>query len=94
MPGAKWTAQGILGIVRLRFDQLLWEGTERTPLAISMSRGAFTSRGRPRPILDLSALAKIRETDGVDRVQFVGPEELDGTLAIIWDEEASAPARS
>ncbi|KAG8915131.1 hypothetical protein FRC00_007561 [Tulasnella sp. 408] len=91
LTGIKWTAQNVLGMVRSRFNSLWWKGTEWAPLTISVSR-AFTKRGLPRPMIDLSTLAKIRETDGVECVQFIGMEELDGTLAITWDEEASAPA--
>ncbi|KIO26483.1 hypothetical protein M407DRAFT_24204 [Tulasnella calospora MUT 4182] len=92
LTGAGWTAQNVLDMVRSRFNSLLWPGTTRTPLTISISRGAFSVEGLPRPILDLNTLARIRETDGVECVWFVGSQERDGTLAITWDEKTSAPA--
>ncbi|KAG8915132.1 hypothetical protein FRC00_007562, partial [Tulasnella sp. 408] len=90
--GIEWTSQNVLDMVRSRFNPLLWEGIKRTPLTIKMPRGAFLSNGLPRPIFDLTTLVKIRETDGVECIQFVGSEELSGSLAITWDERKSAPA--
>ncbi|KIO26485.1 hypothetical protein M407DRAFT_24206 [Tulasnella calospora MUT 4182] len=90
--GAGWTAHNLLDMVCSRFNSLLWESTKRTPLTISMSRRTFASNGVPRPISDLTTLARIREIDKVECVRFVGWEELDGTLAITWDDKTSAPA--
>ncbi|KIO26490.1 hypothetical protein M407DRAFT_24211 [Tulasnella calospora MUT 4182] len=92
LTGTEWTTQSVLDMVRSRFSSPLWESTERTPLTISIPRGAFEYEGSEiRPIRDVITLSRIRETDGVECVRFVGSEELDGTLAIIWDEKTSAP---
>ncbi|KAG8915130.1 hypothetical protein FRC00_007560 [Tulasnella sp. 408] len=85
---AEWPLQSVLDMVRSRFNPSLWENTERTPLTIKMPRGASPAN---RLIFDLTTLKAIRETDGVERAQFVGSEKLDGTLAITWDEKKSIP---
>ncbi|KIO15654.1 hypothetical protein M407DRAFT_34385 [Tulasnella calospora MUT 4182] len=90
--GRNWTAQNLLDMVRSRFNSRLWEGTGRTPLTISLPRRAFGPRIYPQAFVDLTTLAEIRGTDGIECVQFVGPEDLDGRLAITWNEETSAPA--
>ncbi|KAG8917611.1 hypothetical protein FRC00_013401, partial [Tulasnella sp. 408] len=91
LTGTNWTAQNVLDMVRSRFNSSLWEGTIRTPLTISVPRGALATYRRLQQIFDLTTLAKIREIDGVECFQFVGSGELDGSLAITWDEETSAP---
>ncbi|KAG8916502.1 hypothetical protein FRC00_000057, partial [Tulasnella sp. 408] len=85
---AEWPPQSVLDMVRSRFNPSLWENTERTPLTIKMPRGASPAN---RLIFDLTTLKNIRETDGVELVQFVGSEKLDGNLAITWDEKKSIP---
>ncbi|KAG8924031.1 hypothetical protein FRC00_005575, partial [Tulasnella sp. 408] len=84
---AEWFSQSLLDMVRSRFNPSLWENTERTPLTIKISRKASSTKRLPRLMFDLTTIMKIRETDGVECVQFVGSEELDGTLAVTWDEE-------
>ncbi|KIO27552.1 hypothetical protein M407DRAFT_23238 [Tulasnella calospora MUT 4182] len=88
LTGEDWELQNLLDMVYSRFDSVSWEGIEQTPLTISIPRESFTSDGYPR-ILDLTMLMKIRETKGVARVQSVGSEDLDGQLAITWDERTS-----
>ncbi|KIO16010.1 hypothetical protein M407DRAFT_34356 [Tulasnella calospora MUT 4182] len=92
MTGTRWTAQDLLDTVPSRFNSQLWEDIEPTLLTITLPRGAFDSEGEPQPILDFATLARIRGVNGVECVRFVGADDLDGTLAITWDEDASAPA--
>ncbi|KIO27553.1 hypothetical protein M407DRAFT_23239 [Tulasnella calospora MUT 4182] len=80
-----WHNLDLLDMVHSRFNSVLWQGMERTPLTISIPRNSITLDGYPR-IFDLTTLMKIRETKGVARVQFVGSEDLRGQLAITWDE--------
>ncbi|KAG8898998.1 hypothetical protein FRC01_010704, partial [Tulasnella sp. 417] len=91
LTGIGWTAQDVLNMVYSRFNSLSEVSAERIPLKIYMARGAFSRYASPRPILDLATLAQIRETNGVECVEFVGSEELDGSLAIIWNGETSTP---
>ncbi|KIO16009.1 hypothetical protein M407DRAFT_34355 [Tulasnella calospora MUT 4182] len=91
LPGMRWNAQNALDMVHSRFNSVSWKSIERTPLTINIPRGAFSQGGLPRTFLDLTTLIRIRETHGVECVQFVGSEECDGTLAIAWDEETSEP---
>ncbi|KAG8913900.1 hypothetical protein FRC01_004331 [Tulasnella sp. 417] len=84
--GTFWNVQKVLDMLHSRFNSLSREHVERTPLRIRVKpRGS-------RPIIDLTTLIKIREMDRVESVQFLGPENVDGWLAITWDEEASKPA--
>lgn len=86
-----WDAQDLLDMVQLRFSVFSQAGLDPPLLSIRMRRGAFKWNGSPRPILDLIKLVKIRETEGVERVKFVGEDGTEGTLAITWSEEACEP---
>lgn len=90
---AGWNAQDLLDMVELRLSAFSKAGLNPPPLSINIWRGALTMHGRPRPILDLETLTKIRESEGIDRVESVGRQDADGTLAITWNEEASEPTR-
>ncbi|KAG8917358.1 hypothetical protein FRC01_002504 [Tulasnella sp. 417] len=82
-------AQNLLDMVHSRFNSASWKGGKRTPLTISFGCSRYPSHDCPRSILDLTTLMNIRETEGVERVQFVGSEQLDGTLAVICDAEVA-----
>ncbi|KAG8909045.1 hypothetical protein FRC01_007188 [Tulasnella sp. 417] len=84
--GTFWNVQKVLEMLHSRFNSLSREHVERTPLRIRVKPMGS------RPIIDLTTLIKIRETDGVESVQFFRPEHVDDWLAITWDEETSKPA--
>lgn len=86
-----WKAQDLLDMVESRFLSLPWEAVEAPPLAIDIWRQVWPCTSNLRIILDYAVLYSLRKAEGVDRVQFVGPKESDGMLAINWDEDASAP---
>lgn len=86
-----WNAEVLLGMAHSRFDPRYWGTFDRPVLVIKMSRGAFSWTGSHRPIIDYTTLTRIRETNGVERVEFVGAKERDGMLAVIWNEEALQP---
>lgn len=93
LSGIEWSAQDLLNMVHSRFNSVSWEGIERTPLTINIPREPFSLTGSPQPILDLTTLMKIRESEGVEGVRLVGFEDLDGILAITWDERSSRAVR-
>ncbi|KAG8910914.1 hypothetical protein FRC01_006052 [Tulasnella sp. 417] len=86
--GTFWNLQTLLDMVHPRFNSLSWEHAERALLRVSVIRRAVSGR-----IIDLTTLTKLREMDGVESVQLLGPEQPDGCLAITWDEETSKPVR-
>ncbi|KAG8901746.1 hypothetical protein FRC01_009751 [Tulasnella sp. 417] len=83
----KGNARNLLDMVHSRFNSVSWKGGKRTPLTINFGRPYHHADDCARSILDLTTLMNIRETVGVERVGFVGSEQLDGTLAVICDEE-------
>lgn len=86
-----WSAQDLLDMVQIRFSAFSWSTMDRPNLTIKIRRRPFTWSGNPRPMLDFVTLSKIRGAECVESLQFDGPQEADGTLAITWNEEASEP---
>ncbi|KIO15471.1 hypothetical protein M407DRAFT_34951 [Tulasnella calospora MUT 4182] len=84
-------AQVLLDMVHSRFNSVSWEGVERTPLTITIPPKSLPYY-YPGQILDVITLVKILETKGVERVHLVYKEELDGRLAITWNEQTSKAA--
>lgn len=93
LSGIERSAQDLLNTVHSRFNSVSWEGIERTPLTINIPRAPFSLTGSPQPILDLTTLMKIQESEGVEGVELVGSKDLDGILAITWDERSSRAVR-
>lgn len=86
-----WNAQDLLGLLQSRFSSLSEETVESPlpPLKITIWRGTFYSENRPRGIFNYATPAKIRQTKGLQCIQFVHPPARDGMLGITWEEETS-----
>ncbi|KIO24144.1 hypothetical protein M407DRAFT_244551 [Tulasnella calospora MUT 4182] len=91
LPSWGWDTQDVLDMVQFRFRALSSEGMEETLLTINVDRPGFNWAISPRPILELAALVKMRETLGVKCVQLDGWKDPKGMLAVAWNEEASKP---
>ncbi|KIO25118.1 hypothetical protein M407DRAFT_244192 [Tulasnella calospora MUT 4182] len=64
---------------------------DQPPLTINIRRENFILNSGLTTIPDLAILTKIKSTGGVGGVRFLAPQREDGMLAVIWNEEASAP---
>ncbi|KIO25116.1 hypothetical protein M407DRAFT_244191 [Tulasnella calospora MUT 4182] len=78
-------------MVHSRFNSPSFGTREQPTLTISMWRGTSSWIGSLRPMIEYEALFKIRATQGVERIQFIGPKQAEGMLAVTWNEEASQP---
>ncbi|KAG8910812.1 hypothetical protein FRC01_006115 [Tulasnella sp. 417] len=88
-----WNAQDILDMVQRRWTAFSEPNLDPPPLTINIWRGPFGWNDDRRPILDLATLDKIRGAKGVECVRVVEKHDVDGMLAIIWNEETSKPTR-
>ncbi|KAG8899467.1 hypothetical protein FRC01_010503, partial [Tulasnella sp. 417] len=88
-----WNLQDLFDMVHSRFELFSWKTMKRPSLVIKVPRGS-PKNGSPPPISDPALVTRIMETSGVERFEFYGPKERDGSLAVVWDEEASKPVWS
>ncbi|KAG9039018.1 hypothetical protein FS837_001075 [Tulasnella sp. UAMH 9824] len=86
LPPKGWNTRDLLEMVQARFCTLGWEATERTPLTIDVVKWGLWGRGGPGLPLDLATLVNIRKTSGVN---LGGRKHPEGTLALVWNDEAS-----
>lgn len=91
LPPTGWSAQDLLDTVQLRCSMFSKTTIDQPPLTINIRRENFILNSGLTTIPDLAILTKIKSTGGVGGVRFLAPQREDGMLAVIWNEEASAP---
>ncbi|KAG8913885.1 hypothetical protein FRC00_001353, partial [Tulasnella sp. 408] len=90
LPSEGWNTRVLLEMVQSRFCAFAWEAMVRTPLTINVVRRSGSwGRGGPGLLIDLATLVKIRKTSGVERFNLGGRKDSEGTLAVVWNDEAS-----
>lgn len=92
LPSRGWNAQELLDMVQLRRSMFSKTTIDQPRLTINIRREIVMRNFDLITIPDLAILTKIQGADGVEGVRFLAPECKDGNLAVVWNEEASAPS--